>query len=559
MTRGSKRRVAFDGRSRPAKRLQLSNSLGIFTLLLAFALLGFVRDQAHAQNSELGNIAREKVTIEDGAAASRSNINLDNNPIVQTSVITVDQVEENLAALEREIWMAPSFRLSSLEKQAVRAIQINPYSAMAHGLLSQILMRRFSLDPSMIQLIRQASDLAQQAIDLDPELDIGYVALAGLFDLMGTPDRGLQLLSDIAAAGLAPSWRVYFTRARLTSEATDTKQVLGLLRNAMSFRNAHQSVIAPYVVAVLLSSRSGEELVRDLRSWRTDFPNGTFDATLAEVLADHGQVPEAHKIYQEILKHNPQSQSELVSDAVLLYRSLNSPRKAILQIRQALKHQGPNDPMRPMILGHLGAAYLANLQHAEARLAFREAALLAPQDAALLQFVVQAYQSAGFSKELDQMLAELNQLAPGHGFLHAVSGENLSEKLGEHELALAAFENAIVLEPNRSDFYTGRGLTQYRLRDISGALKSFSIARDIDPADARAWYNEACALALLGRSQESVRTLEDALILDPSLVASAATDDDFKDLRQSARFINLLNEPRELPLEDDLGDFILGH
>ena len=412
----------------PDKRRKLPDYLGIFLLFSALFPSGLTKAQAAPEISE-----------------------------TRPTIMTTAEVELSLDALEKDIWMAESFRLSALEKQAVRGIQINPYSAKAHGLLSQILMRRFSLDPSQIQLIRQASDLAQQAIDLDPELDIGYVALASLFDLMGTPDRGLQLLSEIAAAGLAPSWRIYFTRARLTSEATDTKQVLGLLRNAMSFKDAHQAVIAPYVVAVLLSSRSGGELIRDLRSWRSDFPNGSFDATLAEVLADHGRAREAHQIYRHILKRNPSSHTELVSDSVLLYRSLNSPQQAIAQIQQAIRQQGADDPLQPMVLGHLGAAYLANHQYDEARLAFRKAVRLTPKDASLLQFIVEAYQTADLSVELDTMLTELNHVAPGHGFLHAVLGENLSEKLGKHQLALSAFDNAIVLEPNRSDFYTGRG------------------------------------------------------------------------------------------------------
>ena len=87
------------------------------------------------------------------------------------------------------------------------------------------------------------------------------------------------------------------------------------------------------------------------------------------------------------------------------------------------------------------------------------------------------------------------------------------------------------------------GLAFYRMKRREEALKVFSQATKIDPTDATARYNEACMLAMLGKVEQALGSLEEALNLDPKLGENAKTDADFALLRNNPQFIQLLTTP----------------
>src|SRR5688572_26649021 len=107
--------------------------------------------------------------------------------------------DASLRDLEVKVWTADEHELPALERDVVRLLQINPSSAVAHHLLSQVQVRLFSEDPVDLYLLKQAPNLAQQAVDLDPRSAMGYVALADFLDLMGNPERGIRLLDEAEA------------------------------------------------------------------------------------------------------------------------------------------------------------------------------------------------------------------------------------------------------------------------------------------------------------------------------------------------------------------------
>jgi len=146
------------------------------------------------------------------------------------------------------------------------------------------------------------------------------------------------------------------------------------------------------------------------------------------------------------------------------------------------------------------------------------------------------------------------------GVLYALLGETQSEDLQRHDAALKSFANAILLEPSRSDFYNGMGLTYYRMKRQEDALRLFKEATKIDPNDATARYNEACVLALMGRTQQAIGSLQEALTLDPRLVDNARSDKDFANINGLPEFIRMLKSPATAPaLEDDDDEDLLGH
>src|SRR5690606_21255047 len=139
-----------------------------------------------------------------------------------------DPLPPDLNQLEIRTWTADENELDQIEHALVRVIQIDPRSAHAHHLLSHLLVRMYSENPGKMYLLKQASDLSQQAIDLDPGFAGGYTSYAHLLDLMGNTDAAMKMLKEVEAAGIQPNWRFYLTRARLTSDVTSTHVTLNL-------------------------------------------------------------------------------------------------------------------------------------------------------------------------------------------------------------------------------------------------------------------------------------------------------------------------------------------
>ncbi|MGJ8508441.1 tetratricopeptide repeat protein, partial [Glaesserella parasuis] len=95
--------------------------------------------------------------------------------------------------------------------------------------------------------------------------------------------------------------------------------------------------------------------------------------------------------------------------------------------------------------------------------------------------------------------------------------------------------DAIILDPDRVDFYNGMGLALYRKKSYPAALRVFTAATELDPNDAISRYNEACVLALMGRPDESFNLLSEAVSLDPRLAATAKLDNDFATINTTSK------------------------
>ena len=453
----------------------------------------------------------------------------------------------DLQRLERAIWTSTEDQLPRLENEIVRVIQMRPHSVHAHLLLSQLYVRMFSQNPGELALLSTASDLAQQARELDPKSDMGYVALATVLDTMGNSERGLALLAEAQSIDIKPSWRYYFTRSRLVSEEAGTEEVLGLLNTALSFVDADKEIIVPYVVALLSAESSGPDLITKLRKWNDQFPSVLFDLTIATTLANGGEAQAAHGIYQQILAKDPLQKEALVNNAILQHRSLDQAAagsQALEKILSTRKDLSPD--ARSMIYTHLGAAHLKQKQYKSANAAFVGAAKSEPGNLAMLDFMVSRYKEHKAHAHLVALIEELNVTTPGVGLLYALLGETLSEGLADHPRAINAFTNAIALEPSRSDYYNGMGLTYYRMSRYDSALRLFVAASEVNPNDATARYNEACVLAIMQRKDEALISLGDALSLDPQLTEHARNDQDFQNIRGTTQFQQMIAEPATL-------------
>jgi len=470
------------------------------------------------------------------------------SPVVAAPAEIVD-----IRDLEVRVWTADESKIPGLEREVTHLMQVNAKSVPAHHMLSHIFVRIFSNDPSDIYMLRQAADLAQQAVDLAPQDPAGYTALADILDLMGNTDGALKLLKNAESRGIKPNWRFAFTRARLSADSGTTTKVLDLLGQALSYQDALPDIVVPYVVAVLHADAQPDELIAQLKSWNKHYPSQLFDLTLAITYSEQGAVKQAHAIYEAMLKTNPKNIEARINNAILLYRDLQQPRKAVVQLEQLL-----SDPLadltpslRSTVVSHLGAAFVGAKSWDKARRSFIGAMdLETERQQQLTEFIGKTYKSANAHANLASLLAELSEHAGGAGPLYAMLGETLSERLSKHDAAIKAYTDAITLDPSRSDYYTGMGLALYRKKSYLAALKVFTTASELDPGDAVPRYNQACVLALLGRAEESLQILAEAIALDPRLAMSAKTDHDFISIAHSDKFHHVVDTTTPGPTFD---------
>ena len=125
-------------------------------------------------------------------------------------------------------------------------------------------------------------------------------------------------------------------------------------------------------------------------------------------------------------------------------------------------------------------------------------------------------------KRYEEALAAYEQairLDPNDALAFYNKGGALIE-LKRHEEALTACEQAIRLDPNDALAYSRKGYTLYELKRYGEALAACEQAIRLDPNLADAYTNKGFALINLKRYEEALVACEQAIRLDPNLAAA---------------------------------------
>lgn len=474
------------------------------------------------------------------------------------------KADEKFIDTEFRVWTSDDEHLPALEREIARNVQLSPSSPYAHFLLSHVYLRMFANNPQDTDALRVSGELATQALELDPESEFGYVAMADVLEALGQNNKALAVLRE--GQKRADGWRLKFTYARLSADRSHPETTANLLLSAIQSPQSLQRVIAPYMVILAQTDGNSPATVEAmLARWHEQYPDAGFNDSLATFLSEHDEHEKAHHVYQSIHRFHGQSGKKerwlafpeaLFSDSLLCYRKLDKPEMAIRQLgalRDAIKSgkirsTDMSAKLPALVDIHLAAAHLRTKQYRDAHQLFTEALNRVPDQGPAVEFLFKEYRNAGAFRELVTLFSELAESGKVNGssrnvhlgMIHAYIGEVYSEKIGSHLQAETYYRRAIMLEPTRSEYYNGLGLALYRRSEMKAALGEFTKAAEIDPGDASARYNEACALALLGRRDEALVSLREAIQLEPRLSEQARIDKDFASISDSNGFKELL-------------------
>ena len=458
------------------------------------------------------------------------------NKLSASATSTID-----LRNLERNIWTSPDHEIPDLQSTATRLIQHHPDSSFAHYLLGQLYIRQFISSPYEMHLLRQAAELGQQAIDLKPSKDFGYIIAGQVLDMMGYTSNGIKLVDPKINSKIEATWRTEFLLAKFRSAGSGYDSTINSLSNALALKNAQTSVIIPYVLALIESNHSEESLIKELRKWNKKIESEAINLNLAIALSSQKQYKAAHKEYQKIQRRFPNSIEASINDSIILYRHLNNFELARKQLANSLKKKPHlSDEQVAIVKSHLARIHLEKKEYKNAESMFLNVILTMDNSLDWVTLSHEAYRELNLHRQFSKLMKRVKLEVPGTGSIYALHGEVLSENLQEFGAAEKSYQDAILLDPHRSEYYTGLGLTYYRQKNMEQALDLFVQATLIDPNDATARYNEACVLSLLGRSQEALGSLKEAINLDPRLQGTASQDTDFQNINDLDQFKDMV-------------------
>ncbi len=98
------------------------------------------------------------------------------------------------------------------------------------------------------------------------------------------------------------------------------------------------------------------------------------------------------------------------------------------------------------------------------------------------------------------------------------------ERAAQHSEALAAYDQAIEIDPQNPIPHCARGALFVRLRRFDEAIAAFNRALEVQPDCAEACYGKACGFANLGHSDRAIVNLQAAIALSPELKNVAQSD-----------------------------------
>jgi len=95
------------------------------------------------------------------------------------------------------------------------------------------------------------------------------------------------------------------------------------------------------------------------------------------------------------------------------------------------------------------------------------------------------------------------------------------EKMKRYDDAVEAYDNAISFDGSNVAALSNKGLIQAgALGDYSGSVESLNRALEIDPQDARTWYNLGLVLESMESYDQSLKAFQNATDLNPSLATA---------------------------------------
>ena len=415
--------------------------------------------------------------------------------------------------LEVAVWNASPATLQHVEKRLVHELtRENQDTSFLYYLLSLTYLRMFTMDPTYVKGLQQALQLAQEAIEMQPTRENGYLAMTEMLFALGKQKEALFLLHTFELHAqkehFPVSWRLSFYLARTQSQdPLSLFTALEPLLEKESNENIRE-ILLPYLVAALRILKPDPAYLEKLQALEAQFSNHFLRHELVATWLEVGNYKMAQKLCKKGLRIDPDDFILQVETQIINYQFSRTVKPAYDNLHK-LEQIAP-DSLLPWIKMHIGLALQLMKRGGEAQAYMRKAWEKKAMDPEFLETVHQAY----------------IQTHEEPAFLSLL--KNLQED----------YANQLVL-------YAQLGRTASHLKQYPEALNWYDQGLLLEPEEATLQYNKSCVFALQGKEGEALQWLQQALELRPDLSLDAQHDVDFVSLQYSQAFQGMIHHSME--------------
>ena len=238
----------------------------------------------------------------------------------------------------------------------------------------------------------------------------------------------------------------------------------------------------------------------------------------------------AIKTYENVLNYEPNNIYALRNSGWLLMRQQ--------QYLQALKNYENALSLVPDDVGLICASANAHYRLKDYASALKNYNEVIRRDSTYTEAYLNRGVTHAVLREYRRAIADFNQaitLDPDNGFAYHHRGRAYA-KLQQLALAHNDFSQALERIPHNVGIYIDMGLLYSKQGEFEKALDAYHKVNAQDPENATAYYNAACAAALMGDSAQACRNLVTAIELHPPYREMATTDTDFAAIRHNPAF-----------------------
>jgi tetratricopeptide (TPR) repeat protein len=247
----------------------------------------------------------------------------------------------------------------------------------------------------------------------------------------------------------------------------------------------------------------------------------------------HGRLPEAERIYRQILAIEPHHSGALHLLGTLGHQ-VGRDDVAVALIQKAIAI----DPRQAAFHANLGTALQAQGKLEEAAACYERALALKPDLAEAHMNLGVVLQAQGRLKEAAARFTQALVLCPGLAEAHVNLGSILQAQ-GKLDEALASHERALALKPDFAEACFNRGSALQAQGKLDEAVASYQRALALKPGLAEVYGNLGNALQAQNKLDEAEATYERALALTPH---SAEVHYNIGNLRQAQNNLDKLDQ-----------------
>ena len=287
------------------------------------------------------------------------------------------------------------------------------------------------------------------------------------------------------------------------------------------------------------------QLIKQVKTAQPTFQKIQLDALLNQGLALHqqGQLKEAQKIYENILKIQP-----MHFDALQLFGALLAQQNCFEQALELIGKALKINPNHVIVNNNLGIVLRELKQLDIAMHHFNKAANLDPnylealQNLANVQFELRLFELAiqSFDKLIQvkyddasahnqrgialMELSRFDQALESYAIaisiqpdmVEALNNRGIAlHEFGKFEEAMASYDEAIRLKPDYAEAYCNRGITLQALMQVEAAIECFEMAIHLRPDYAKAYNNLGKIFQGLKQFERAMFYIDKALSLEP--------------------------------------------